>query len=477
MSFDVFAIARQSPDAVAVVTCSGEVTYSELAARCESAARKLAHLELLEPGCPLAVIVRPTLESVTALFTCMARKVPVLVLNPRLPAPERFELALRAGARAIVEPDAGSEPLPSAVKTPAVRAETGPTTPLALVATSGSTGRPKLVVLSRGAFEASARASAANLPLAAGDRWLLCLPPSHVGGLSVLTRSLLSGSAVCVFDPGERGLLRSAGELASTLEQSQATVASLVPTVLRALLDLPDFEPPRALRAVLLGGAATTLDLLERARRRSVPLLVSYGLTEACSQVTTTPFGSFPRVRDGLVSSGRPLPGVELRVRADDRICVRGPTLASRLHDEPLPRDAEGFFVTDDLGRLDERGELFVYGRASERIVSGGENVDPVAVEAALLQDPSVLAACVFGVPDERFGELVACALVVSSDFEPARCVRRLEGALAPEARPRRAALLDAFPELSSGKLDRAGTRARALSALTPWDSLTPRAG
>jgi O-succinylbenzoic acid--CoA ligase len=227
----------------------------------------------------------------------------------------------------------------------------------------------------------------------------------------------------------------------------------------------------------LLGGAATSIELLERATARDVPVLVSYGLTEACSQVTTTPFGTTPRTEGNLVSSGRPLPGVELRVRADDRICIRGPTLADGLLGDRLPRDEEGFLLTDDLGRRDANGELFVYGRASDRIVSGGENVDPLRVEAVLLSEPTVRAACVFGIPDARYGELVACALVVSPAFEPALCLRRLESELVPEARPRQVALLETLPELASGKIDRAAVRAHARQTLRAWSALTARAG
>ncbi len=120
------------------------------------------------------------------------------------------------------------------------------------------------------------------------------------------------------------------------------------------------------------------------------------------------------------MSAGRALSGQALRIGPGDRICVRGPTLATRLLDAELALTSDGFLETDDLGYLAPTGDLFVYGRASERLVSGGENVDPLQVEAALLRDPAVLGACVFGVPDPDFGELVACALVVAPDFDAA---------------------------------------------------------
>jgi acyl-CoA synthetase (AMP-forming)/AMP-acid ligase II len=172
------------------------------------------------------------------------------------------------------------------------------------------------------------------------------------------------------------------------------------------------------------------------------------------------------------VSAGRALPGVELRIGSDQRIRVRGETLASSLLDEPLPLDDEGWLVTDDLGRLDADGELFVHGRASDRLVSGGENVDPLFVEACLLRDAHVAAACVFGIPDPRFGELVVCALVVRPGFDAERLQALLSKELPPWARPRRAALLGELPLTASGKLHRPRVRALAAARLLPWAEL-----
>ncbi|MDQ2644983.1 MAG: acyl--CoA ligase [Myxococcota bacterium] len=474
MTLDVFERALRHPRALAVVTDQRELDYAELAERCRLRAAAFFERGLLERARPLGLLVRPTLASLEALLACLAYGVPVLVVAARTPPSEQQALARRAQVSALLDPEtdcvesAGSAPpLPTALE---------PQRALAIVPSSGSTGVPKLVELSRGAFLASAESSSENLPLAPGDRWLMCLSPAHVGGLSIVTRSLIAGSAVVLFDGGSAGLLARVAELGAALGQSRANLVSLVPALLSRLLELdPPWTPGPELRAVLLGGAATPLSLLERARARGVPVLTTYGLTEACSQVATTPHGEEPAIRANLVSAGRALAGQELRIGPGDRLCVRGPTLATRLLGQELSLTSDGFLETDDLGYLDAHGNLFIHGRASERLVSGGENVDPLQVEAALLSDPTVHGACVFGVPDPDFGELVACALVVAPDFDAARTEASLRSQLSSAARPRLVATIASLPLSPNGKLDRVRARAQATPALTSWNALSRR--
>jgi O-succinylbenzoic acid--CoA ligase len=474
MKLSVFDVAERHPSALALITPELRFSYAELAVKVSATAAQLEARGLLQASAePVAVVARPGLSCLCVLHALWAYGVATFTLPARLPAEERATWAARARARAIVDPD-DVDSLSIASPSP-VPPELAPEAPFAIVPTSGSTGAPKLVVLSRGAFSASAQASAANLPLDQQDRWLLCLPLSHIGGLSILTRCLLSASAVVAFDPGRAGLLARLPELATCLERDQVSVVSLVPTLLDALLTLaPPWQPGPALRAVLLGGAATHAELLARARLRGVPVLVTYGLTESCSQVATTRVGTSPRVRSGLVSVGPALPGIELKIDETARICVRGPTLCTRFIDGERAIDEQSWLRTGDRGYLDEAGELFVLGRASDVIITGGENVDPVRVEAALVSAPGVKAAAVFAVPDPRFGELVVCALVPSGDFRPSLVRAALERVLAPHELPRQLALLDALPELPNGKLDRPQVRSLATASLAPWPRSEP---
>ncbi len=311
-----------------------------------------------------------------------------------------------------------------------------------VVFTSGSTGRPRGAVLSQRALMASAQASAENLGWRADDRWLLSLSPAHVGGLSILTRCLLA----------RRPVVLGSGDVVDTLGRARVTLVSWVPAQLARLLDThPGWRAPPHLRAALLGGAPTPAALRVRARERGLRVLSSYGLTEACSQVTTE--------REPGDSSGPPLPGIEVRIR-EGRIQVRGPTLLSGYVDGGSPVAADGWLTTSDLGRFDASGNLHVLGRADDVIVSGGENVHPLEVEAVLEADPLVREACVFGIEDATWGQRVAAALVLAPGADPDAIVMRAE--LAPFKRPRQLFVLDALAHTDSGKLDRRGTARRA---------------
>jgi O-succinylbenzoic acid--CoA ligase len=474
-ALDLFDAAAECPNATSVICDGRSYSYAELAAYVAGTSVGLGGTELLAAGPrPLAVALRPNLRGLVVLHACVAQGVPLLVVDPRLPAGEREALALRANARAIVLADelrltqSGDGALVRPPSSP------DPALPLAIVPTSGSTGRAKLVVLSRGAFVAAAAASATNLPLTPEDRWLLCLPLAHVGGLSIAVRCLLARAAVVAFDPHPRGLLGSTRELALAILEQRATLLSVVPTLLEALLELePAWSPPPTLRAVLVGGAALPVPLLRRAEARGIPVLSSYGLTEACSQVATTPFGSPPRVAGSRVSAGRVLAPLEVMLDAEQRLLVRGPTLTSGYLDAPSPLDEAGWFRTEDRAFIDEEGELFVLGRDGDRIVTGGEKVDPRRVEAVLLEAPAVRDAFVFGVDDARFGQVVATALATEPGFDAEACAHYASARLAPHERPRSLACFPTFPLLVNGKLDRQNLRALALATLVSWPAMS----
>ena len=180
---------------------------------------------------------------------------------------------------------------------------------------------------------------------------------------------------------------------------------------------------PGRLRAVLVGGAATPLALAERAIARQIPILLTYGLSETCSQVASQGRGRLTdpdRARD----VGRPLASTDVRVK-DQRLEVRGSTLFSGyLAPDSVGRvlaggpGPSGWFRTSDMGRLDDVGRLVVLGRADDVIVSGGENVLPFTVEESIRACSGVLDVCVVGLPDQEWGEVVAAVCVVSPGVE-----------------------------------------------------------
>ena len=291
-----------------------------------------------------------------------------------------------------------------------------------VLATSGTTGTPKGVVLTHAAVAASAAATSARLGVdPAGHRWLACLPLSHVGGLSVVTRALLTGTPVEVHPGFDAAAVAGAA--------GPDVLVALVPTALRRV-------DPSAFRTVVLGGSAPPEGL-------AANVVTTYGMTETGS---------------GVVYDGYPLDGVELSFGPEDEIRVRGPMLLRAYRDGTVPLDAGGWLATGDAGSIGPDGRLRVHGRLSELIISGGENVWPTSVEEILRLDPSVAEVAVGGRPDPEWGERVV-AWVVPADPAAPPSLHSLRGLvkerLGPWAAPRALVLVDALPRTSTGKVRR----------------------
>jgi O-succinylbenzoic acid--CoA ligase len=389
-------IERAAPDVIAVEDSSGALTYGELRARARSGAASLAGASRV------AIALPPGLDFVVALHACLLAGAAVVPVDLREPS---WRLA-----QADVVIDA---PLKSG-QVRGGSAEWRRDTPALVVHTSGTTGVPRPVVLTLGQILHNALGCAVALGHDRAERWLCPLPLTHVGGLMVLLRSAIYGTTA-VLGPADR---------------DDVTIASLVPTQLGRLLDRP---PPASLRVVMLGGAPADPTLLARARDAGWPVAPTYGLTQACSAVTVAEAGD-------TETSGLPLAGVSVSIEADGEIVVEGPTVARRLE-------------TGDLGRLDERGRLIVLGRKVDTIVSGGENVMPAEVEAALLAHPAVAEAGVFGRPDPEWGEAVTAHVVLHRAADPAELRAFAAERLARFKVPKTIEAVDALPRNAGGKL------------------------
>lgn len=321
--------------------------------------------------------------------------------------------------------------------------------------TSGTSGYPKAVTLSLANLKAAASASSQRLNTRPGERWLLCLPLYHIGGLSILFRAAWDGMTV-VFQPRFE-----AAETARLVREEAVNLISLVPTMLYRLM--PWWEQGEAgavLRLILLGGSATDPSLLQRALEAHLPVALTYGLTEAASQVCT----ALPELvyrKPGSV--GKPLPGVEVEVRnAQGERCapgeigeiwVRGPAVASGYEGQPPFPD--GVLQTGDLGYLDEEGDLWVLARRSDLILSGGENVYPAEVERVLMEYPGVQEVCAFGLPDAEWGQQVAAAVVAGGEVTAEALIHHARQFLAGYKVPRRIVFVPELPRTPSGKVKR----------------------
>ena len=429
----VDSAAARRPNHPALIAGHETLTWAELAERAGAASAALAAQSVGE-GDRVAIALPAGIDFVATLHACLRLGAVAVPVDLRLGEAERK--AITAGADQVVDGPTLSTQRPTpdhAVLTDDAAAM--------LIHTSGTTGAPRPVTLTVGNWTAHAWASAAALGHPTDERWLCCLPLSHVGGLGILVRAAVHGTTVLLHERFD------AAHVATALHEG-VTGVSLVPTMLGRVLDA-GLECPPLLRVALIGGGPVPPGMLGRALDAGIPIAQTYGLTEACSQVTAEEPG------EGSGTAGRGLPGVELALDAGGEILVRGPTVA------PESVDDDGFLHTGDLGVLDRRGGLTVVGRRTETIVSGGENVAPAEVEAALESHPAVSEVAVFGRPDPEWGERVVAAVVLREGATAAPDDLRAHAAarLARFKVPKEVELHAALPRTASGKVRRAELR------------------
>ncbi|HEV3322948.1 MAG TPA: AMP-binding protein [Solirubrobacteraceae bacterium] len=454
--------AARTPTAIAVETPAGACSYAELLERARASAGELA-ARGAGRGERVAIALPAGLDFACALHACLLLGAVAVPVDLRLG--ERERAAIVGGAAVVVD-----EPLRAgAAGSGGVGAGRGPTgathdldAVAAVIHTSGTTSAPKPVELTYGNFLWSALGSAVALGLDPHERWLCNLPLSHVGGLSILLRSAIYGTTAVVHERFDaelalRALMGEPGRVAAEASPAApVTLVSLVATTLARLLDAGLTCPPTGsaggapLRCALTGGGPVPAALLERARAAGVPVSLTYGMTEACSQVTTLPLAAVERGPAASTTAGPPLFCTRVRTAADGQIEVAGPTLARGV------AGADGWLRTGDMGRLNGEGGLCVTGRKADTIVSGGENVAPTEVEAVLEEHPGVLEAAAVGRADERWGEAVTALVVVRNGAKlhgeelRAHCAARL----APYKVPKEVALVAGpLPRTRSGKL------------------------
>jgi O-succinylbenzoic acid--CoA ligase len=247
-----------------------------------------------------------------------------------------------------------------------------------VIPTSGSTGTPKEVALSASAVLASARAAHEYLEAQEGENWSLMLPINHIAGVNVLVRAIALGT---------------------NLSESRFDYTSIVPTQLFRALSGHDAlltELKRA-KAVLVGGGAIDSDLLNRATDYGINVVTTYGMSE---------------MSGGCVYNNKPLAGVEIEIRENSQIALRGPMQAtSYLGSGTLLADSSGWFVTSDCGYLRD-GQLIVEGRIDDQIISGGMKISLDSIDNFLNQDGLHFISC--AIPDPQWGQLLCLASSLS---------------------------------------------------------------
>ncbi|HEX4363518.1 MAG TPA: AMP-binding protein [Solirubrobacteraceae bacterium] len=369
--------ARTRGAAIALRADDGALSYAELHDAATLAARRLSALGV-RPGDRVGIALPASRAFVETLHGCLLLGAPAVPVDLRLTPAERRARVTSCATVVSAELDGLADERAPIAGTHDL------TAPAIVVHTSGTTSGPKAIELTFGNWLWSALGSAAALGVDRADAWLCTLPLSHVGGLSILVRSTIYATKVILH-------ARFDAEAAADEIATRATLVSVVPTTLQRLLEA-GLRHPRQLRCALVGGAPIAAALLERASAAGVPTVSTYGLTEACSQVTT---------------GGAALFCTRVRIGPAREILVAGPTVA------PAALSADGWLHTGDEGALDADGALTVTGRAGDTIISGGENIAPAEVEAVLERHPAVAEAAVHGIADPEWGQRVVATIVL----------------------------------------------------------------
>jgi o-succinylbenzoate---CoA ligase len=470
------ALAALAGTAPAVIDGSTTWTWADLNAQADAVAASLVSAGV-KPGGRVALLARSSAEALAFLHGAGRCGAVVVPLNDRLaPAElkgflEDVDVSLIVAAEELR--DVAGRLGPTVLSLSDLRGvvdvvATAPTrlrsdVPAVIVGTSGTTGRAKGAVLTWGAISASADAWNWFLPPATG--WLSSLSIAHVGGLGIVWRAALAGVPVVV----PRGT-----ELATQVATPLVSHVSFVAVQLTRLLDeTEDAPPPDGLRAVLLGGGPVAPGLVLRALAAGWPVVPTYGMTETASGVTAL---ATSEAAERPVSAGRPLAAAQIRTTnlgpdGVGEIEVRGPTVFAgyygKAKETATTLTPDGWFRTGDLGSIDADGYLTVSDRRLDLIVSGGENVYPAEVEAALLTHPAIADAGVVGRPDERWGAVPVAAIVLragaaaTDDELRTHCAERLAHFKVPVSFVR----LVEIPRVGAGKLDRRALRERVTGA------------
>jgi len=461
----------ETPNAPALIFEGTVLTFSALAARTgawEDALRRHG----VHPGGRVALLSTNHPDLVCIMLATLRLHATCVPLNARLMPPELATLLQLIRPELTLAHPALKERVPGAlcfadpVLTPGMPSQTwlDDDAVAFILFTSGTTGTPKGAQLSVANLQASANANAENLgPSNQQQRWLASLPLCHVGGLAMMWRCLVGGG-VMVLQP------RFDAELAvRALQDQQITHASLVPTTLLRLMDGAVTQRFPLLQAVLIGGGPVDGGVLTRARSHGIPVLWTYGLTEACSQVATQRLAE----ADGS-PHGRAVAGTTVRIVDDDRravaagvvgeIEVRGPTVMRGYDSHPDASAAaltpDGWLRTQDLGVLDSHGRLQVLARRTDLIIRGGENVYPAEVESVLLSHDAVADAAVVAREDVELGQRVEAVVVLRYPIPPGLLVTWVRTRLASFKVPAAVHVVKELPRNALGKLDRRGAAA-----------------
>lgn len=471
--------AHLTPDRVAVSSSAGEVTFRQLHEQSLSLAEKCVSLGM-KRGETIAILASNSLKMVTFIHAMKYIGVKTLLLNTRLTSREiQFQLEDANVTTLLVSEDflqtaqdvqkyanilvyMFNEVMEASKQTFDWIKEFKMNDVDTIMYTSGTTGHPKGVMQTYGNHWWSAMGSALNLGLQEKDSWLCAVPLFHISGLSILMRSVIYGMRVVLHEKFDPALANRA------IKEEGVTIASVVTAMLSRMLDQAGEEPyPSGFRCMLLGGGPAPLPVLQSCATLNIPVYQTYGMTETSSQIVTLP-PEYSLAKLG--SAGKPLFPCEVQIQTEQgknaepnqpgEIVVKGPNVTSGYWNRPDATNQalqNGWFHTGDLGYLDGEGFLYVLDRRSDLIISGGENVYPAEIEAALLSHPHIADAGVTGMEEPIWGQ-VPCAFLVKqrgASLTEEEVKQHCGKVLAKYKVPRAIYFVDELPRNASNKLVR----------------------
>jgi O-succinylbenzoic acid--CoA ligase len=458
-----------TPERTALKTENMQLTFRELEERVMDVSGKLVQAGV-QKGNHIAVLMRNSIEMVYIIHALSYIGATAVLLNTRLSREELLwqinnaevsmlltEEEFRFMLRETVPAYTFTELSQLSQKEYAVQEEFCLADIMTIIYTSGTTGKPKGVMLTYGNHWWSAVGSALNLGLHEQDCWLACLPFFHVGGLSILMKSVMYGMRVFLQEKV------NAAQLNRAILNKEVTIISVVAKVLNDMVrELGDGTYPDTLRCVLLGGGPAPRPLLETCVQKGIPVYQTYGMTETASQICTL---AQDYMLTKVGSAGKPLYPCQLRIEKDGHpvpanhtgeIVVKGPNITRgyfKREDATKESIQDGWLHTGDIGYLDEEGFLYVLDRRSDLIISGGENIYPAQIEEVLLAHPAVLEAGVVGMEDDEWGQVPVAFVKADRTVNEEELLSFCGERLARYKVPRRITFVDALPRNASNKL------------------------
>jgi acyl-CoA synthetase (AMP-forming)/AMP-acid ligase II len=337
-----------------------------------------------------------------------------------------------------------------------------------LISTTGSTGTSKAILLTHGNLLSNTRGVAERTGVTPDDRVLHMMPMHHTNGVNnLLIVPLACGASVVMLERFQPETFFD--ELAA---HRPTYITGVATHYSRLLAHAPPRGALASLRFARSGSAPLTAQLHREVERHlGIPLVHSYGLTEATCTVAMNPPAARRIGTVGTALTGQSIAVLEpasdapVAPGAEGEICIAGPSIMKGyVPDSPAqdgPSVRNGWLRSGDLGALDAEGYLTVSGRLKEIIIRGGENLSPGRIEEAILRDPAVAGCCVVGAPDPDLGEVpVAFVVARAGTSVRERAIQeRVRAELTRACVPARVAVLDALPEIGVGKVDRAALR------------------